>query len=239
MASRTMPLANVPYTQEYDSSTIYNNASVRVISQEDAYNNTMDIDYDNTTNIVTTQNPDTTTVQYKHYSEHGFPESLTDPEGKTARFAKSSEEQLTSVTDRLGDITSFTYHSETGKPASITNAKEDTLSHTYTAQNQTFTNPDNAETVDFTFYNLTRTDYPDGMNEQFTYDASGNVLTRVDRGGKTWTYPYYSMGQVLTATNPTGGVTTYTYNADATLATSTDSEIGLTTYGYDTYKRMN
>ncbi len=235
----TRPLGNEPHTQVYGYHAVSEVGAVRVDSQTDAYGNTIHLTWDTDAYKVTEGRPDESTVVYEDYSHHSPPKSWTDPAGNTADFTKNDHEQITSVKDRLGDTTSFTYHAETGKPASITNAKGDTSSHTYTAQNHTFTNPENAETAEFTFYNLTRTDYPDGTNDQFTYDASGNVLTRVDRAGKTWTYTYNSRGQVLTATNPTGGVTTYTYNNDATLASSTDSDIGSTTYGYDAYKRLN
>jgi RHS repeat-associated protein len=115
----------------------------------------------------------------------------------------------------------------------------DTERFTYTAQDQAFTNPANNDTVTFTFYDLTRIDYPDGTNEQYTYDGKGNVLTRVDQRGKSWTYTYDSLGQILTATNPSNGKITYTYNSDATLASEKDSDTGTTSYSYDTYKRIS
>ena len=79
------------------------------------------------------------------------------------------------------------------------------LSHSYTPQNQTFTNPANAHEFTFTFYNRTRTDYPDGTYETYGYDVKGNPTTHTDRNGKTWTTTYNSQGLPLTITNPTGG----------------------------------
>ncbi|MBI3988595.1 MAG: RHS repeat protein [candidate division NC10 bacterium] len=240
IASQTMPLGNTPYTQTYALRTFYGNSFPRVTSQTDALGHTTTLTYDSTANRLTVTRPDGATEKYEHYSSHGLPKRITDPTNKTAQFTRDTSQNidvLTGVTDRMGDTTGFTYQAETGKLASLTNAKGDTLTHTYTAQDQTLTNPINGETVDFTFYNLTRTDYPDGTNEQFTYDAQGNVLSRVDRNGRTWTYTYNSRGQVLTATTPTGGVTTFTYNADATPATRMDSDTGVTTFGYDPFKR--
>lgn len=235
----TKPLGNDPYAQVYGYHEISAVGAVRVDSQTDVYGNTMNFTWDTDAYKMTEDHPDGSTVISEDYSHHSPPKSWTDGAGNTVDFTKDDHGQITSIKDRLGDTSRFTYHAETGKPASITNARGDISSNSYTAQNQTFTNLDNAETAAFTFYNLTRTDYPDGTNDQFTYDASGNVLTRVDRAGKIWTYTYNSWGQVLTVTNPTGGVTTYAYNSDATLASSTDSDIGLTTYGYDGYKRLN
>lgn len=212
-----------------------------VNSQKDAYNNetTLAFTQDPNNNIITTVTYPDTNQRVFHHERERYPLDATDPAGNTFSMGYNADWQMTSVTDRLGDTTNITYHAQTGKMATYQNVRGNTTAYTYTAQGQTFTNPDTLDTVDFTFYNLTRIDYPDGTNSQFTYDADGNILTRTDRNGKVWTYTYNGRGQVLTATNPTAGVITNTYNADGTPASSTDSDTGTTTYGYDTYKRLN
>jgi RHS repeat-associated protein len=238
VVSLKKPEENTPYTQTWqDNVSLAGTPATRVVSQTTAYGDTTNAAYDATQNKVTETRPDTTEVTYTHYGVNQPPKSLTDAAGKTMAFSESAHAQPTGVTDRMGDTTTISYHTETGKILTITNNKGNTITNTYTAQEQTITNPDNNETVGFTFYNLTRIDYPDGTKEQFTYDGRGNMLTRVDRNNNTWTYTYNDRGQVLTVTNPTGGVTTYTYNADATLASATDSDTGTTTYEYDGYKR--
>jgi YD repeat-containing protein len=88
----------------------------------------------------------------------------------------------------------------------------------------------------------------------FTYDASGNLLTRsvhgtsdVNGGGgfnaslvgspQTWTYTYNSVGQVLTVDGPRTDIadtTTYTYDAAGNLATMTNAVGHVATYSdYD------
>lgn len=144
------------------------------------------------------------------------------------------------MTDRLGSVITLTYHSPTGKLQTFTNANGHLTTYTYAAQTQTFTHPlTPTETVTFTFYNLTRIDYPDGANEQFIYDSRGNILTYTDQAGQPWTYTYNVAGQITRQTNPIGGYTDYTYSADGTPATSDDSETGAVTYAYDAYKRLN
>jgi len=243
IASQTLPRTNTPYTQLYESEPFYTDTDIfpRVTRQTDAYNNQTTLSYDNTNHILDVTYPDGTTQKYKHHSTYGFPEYITDRASKTIQFTRNAdEEHITGMTDKNGDTTSFTYHTETGKLASLTNAKGNTLTYTYTAQEQTFTNPLLlTEQVTFTFYNLTRIDYPDGTNEQFTYDAKGNMLTHIDQAGKTWTYTYNGKGQLLTIANPAGGMITHTYNNDGTLASSMDSDTGITAYAYDTYKRLN
>ncbi|MDY6971784.1 MAG: RHS repeat-associated core domain-containing protein [Thermodesulfobacteriota bacterium] len=209
-------------------------------SQKDAYGNetTLGFSQDGNGNVITTVTDSSGGQRRFRHQRDRYPLESTDPSENESSAGYNTKDQMTSIKDRLGDTTSYSYHGISGKIASITNNKGDTLGLTHTATTQTFTNPDTSDTVDFTFYDLTRVDYPDGTNEQFTYDSNGNPVSRIDQAGYTWTYTYNGRGQVLTMTNPASGVTTYTYNTDATPATSTDSDTGTTTYGYDAYKRL-
>jgi len=225
-----------------DQSWVQNPVGVSAVdSQKDAYENetTLSFSQDADDNIITTVDYPDGTQRIFHHERERYPLDSTDPTGKEFTIGYNSDDQMTSINDRLGGTTRFTHHAPSGKVATVTNANGDTTTFTYTAQTQTFTNPLTSDTVTFTFYNLTRIDYPDGTHEEFTYDTSGNMLTRVDRAEKRWTYTYNARGQILTVTNPTSGGITYTYNADGTLASSTDSDKGITTYGYDGYKRLN
>ncbi len=234
------PEGNSPYSQTYDEAAYPWGCAT---SQTDAYGNTITISLDSSnpdpaTIKVIEHRPDGSEVAYVHPTLGASPLSWQDAQGNTANFTVNGNDQMTGITDRLGDTTSMTYHAPTGFVASFTNAKGNTLSHSYTPQNQTFTNPANAHEFTFTFYNRTRTDYPDGTYETYGYDTKGNPTTHTDRNGKTWTTTYNSQGLPLTITNPTGGVITHTYNADGTLATSADSDTGATTFGYDAYRRL-
>ena len=210
-----------------------------VNSQKDAYGNETKLTWtkDTENNLITTvSHPDGANRVFHHERER-YPLDVTDETGKQFSIGYNGDWQMTSVTDRLGDTTSLTYHSETGHIASITNNRGETVAYTYTPQNQSFTNPINGETVEFTFYNLTRTDYPDGSSEHHAYDAQGNLTQWTNQAGEVWRYKYNDRGLIIAATNPAGGVTEYTYNADATLASSTDTDMGVITYVYDRHKR--
>lgn len=82
--------------------------------------------------------------------------------------------------------------------------------------------------------NRTSTADPNGNMTSYTYDSSGNVLTKTDAIG-TWTYSYNGFGQVLTAKDPLGNTTTNVYDAKGNLiSTTTPSPNGGTTAGSKT-----
>ncbi len=238
ITAKTMPAGNVPYTQAYAVRDLGGNSTLRVTSQTDAYANTTTLAYDPASNQVTETRADVTAVTYDHHAENGVPKSLVDAAGETGTVSETARSQIAGFTDREGATTTVAYHPETGKPAAITDPLGGVTAHTYSPRDQIFTNPDTAEQVTFTFYDLTRLDLPDGSHEEYAYDARGNLLSRVDRAGEPRTFTYNARGQVLTETNPAGGVETSTYNADGTLATTTDSDVGTTSYGYDAFKRL-
>jgi len=239
IAEVVRPRGNVPYGQTVDFINLDGQDGVRVTRQTDAYGNTTTLQYDGDINRVSETRPDGETAIYEHVHNDGVPKTLTDVAGKTSEFDQTAHEQLSVITDRLGDTTSFTYHPDSGMLASFTNAAGQITTWTYTPQVQPVVNPRNAEEVDFTFFNLTRIDFADGTFETYTHDERGNVLIRADGAGSIWTYSYNTHGQLLTAENPAGGSVSYTYNNDTTLATAKDSETGVTTYDYDAYKRVN
>ncbi len=236
IASQILPRGNVPYAQTYEQAP--DGWNWRAVSQADAYGNTTSLSFDDDSGVTTITDPLGNTYQHTHQDERLLT-AWTDEMGNTATFGYDAQGRRASITDRLGDVTEIAYHDESGKIASYTNAEGNTTTYTYIAQTQTFTNPDNAETVTFTFYDLTGVDYADGMHGDLAYNDYGNVITYTDGMSNTWTYAYNDRGQILTASNPEGGVETYAYNADGTLASSTDSDVGVTTYQYDAYKRLS
>lgn len=234
------PLGNIPYTQTV-ANVIMNGINLgSVTSQTDAFGNTFNLNYDPASNKVTVTHPDNSAVIFEGVNNNILDMTRTDALGNKATFQQTVNRQQISqvIIDRLGNITNINYHLPTGNVASYQSPKGGMVTFTYTAQDQTFTNPANGEQIVFTFYNLTRIDYPDGTSEEFTYDARGNVLTRKDQAGKTRTYTYNAGGRILTETNPEGGVTTYTYNPDGTPASKTDADAGIITYQYDAWKRI-
>lgn len=243
IASVQYPRGNIPYTQHYvctDTAIpgyLAPFTGVRVDRQTDAYGHQMDLAYAPTAYQTTVTYPDGATENYSHDSPYSPPRGVTDGEGKTTTTSVNAHNQMTSLTDRHGSTVTATYHEDSGRLASQTDQTGANTRYFYTPQNQTFTNPIDNEGVTFTFHELTRVEYADGTIETFTYDPRGNIISRTDRGGKTWEYTYSARGQMLTTRNPRGSVTTTTYNADGTRASFQQGALGTVTYTYDAYRR--
>ena len=119
----------------------------------------------------------------------------------------------------------------------------------------------NGQTLRYTYdriNQLTRVQYPKGVDDIFTYDAlsqrtsvtdsigtvtyqydAAEQLTRVTYpGNKTVSYQY-DMGERRTQmTDPDGGVTRYTYNLASRLTSTTDPQNLTTRYTYDAAQRL-
>lgn len=217
LTSTTKPLQNTPLVQTYSGS--------KVSTQTELGTNTTRLAYNGTATTVT--DPLANSI-VDTYTAGGSLASHTDEAGKSILLSSDSTGRRTSVTDRLGGITTFAFHALSGQPAVITNADGTTTSFSYRARVQ----------AGFTFYDLTKITYPDKSEETFDYDVSGNLLSRLDQAGKKSQFTYDAHGQVLTAINPEGGIVTYTYNPDGTLASSKDSDTAATTYAYDAERRL-
>ena len=89
----------------------------------------------------------------------------------------------------------------------------------------------------FTFYDLTKIQFPDQTSVTLVRDGNGNVTSATDQAGQTWQSTWNSQGQVATTANPSGAVTTFTYDPDGTL-TAVQLDSGDTSkYSYDSVSR--
>jgi RHS repeat-associated protein len=230
------PLGNSHFSQTWTRNP---HGVYAVDSQEDAHGNKTTLSWEEGADgnlIVTASFPDGTQRVFHHERER-YPLRVTDETGRQFSMQYNEHWQRTSLTDRIGDTTSFSYHAETGCVQSIGNANDEGLRFAFVPQDQTFSNPANHEPFTFTFYSMTRVGYPDGTFEALQYDDQGSVTTRTDRAGRTWRYQYNGRGQVTRSTNPSGRTVDYTYNADATLASHVIPETGTTSFSYDRMKR--
>lgn len=214
------PEGNAPYAQSYDTSR-------RVVSQTDAYANASTITYPDTLGGETVlRDAEGNSTKFVH-SNTGELLSFTDEAGQNVAFEYENGRR-SSLTDRFSAKTRFTFHAPSGKIASVVHANGTTTNYEYASRTL----------QGCTLYSLSKVTYPDGKSEEYQYDASGNLIKRIDRAGKEWTYTYNARGQALTAVDPTSGTTTLTYNSDGTLATIQDHSGNTTSFEYDALFRV-
>ena len=221
----TRPLGNTPYTNKYEVVS----GQWAVTSQTDAFGNTTQLKIDK---AVTTMTDALGSVTQHTHKESRLLNSVKDASDKSVAMSYDEQGRRTEIKDRLGDVTKMTYHPQTGSIASTTHARGETISYTYTAQEQIIGE------AKFTFYNLTKVDYPDKTSAKFEYDAKGNLITYTDQAAQVWKIAYTPTGMPSAITNPLNGSVTYTYNFDSTLASRKDSETGETLFTYDAFKRI-
>lgn len=224
------PLGNCPVDQTWGPGP----QQFAVSSQRDAFGNETTVSLpapSGSEQGCTFTFPDGTARTFAH-RDLRYPVSYTDEAGRMARFTRDASNRLTAVEDTQGALTSLA-HIPCGQVASVTDPSGHTTTFTYETREQTFTEPERGESATFTFYDLSRVDYPGGTSATFTRDARGNLLAVAHGPESTWSYTYDSRGNTLTETTPLGGTSTATYNPDGTVASRTDPDTGTTLFGYD------
>ncbi len=148
---------------------------------------------------------------------NGLVNSVTDNAGKTTSYLYNAFGENTRITDPLGNQTNFAYVQ--GDRVSRTDALNRTTNYAYDAWDR-----------------LTSVDYPTSVDQSFTYDREGRMLTAVDGTG-TRTYTYDDLGRKTNQTDPRGN-TVATYDAGGRLLTQTDVTGRLINYAYDGNGRL-
>jgi RHS repeat-associated protein len=146
----------------------------------------------------------------------------TDPNAQITTQWFDQFGQMVKSRDALGKDTSFVYTK--GLLSSITDANGNITSYSYNTARQ-----------------LTKTTFPDGAIETYTYKTDGLLDVLTDRKGMTF-QSYYDPWKRLTAINsPSGGSRTFTYTGQMlTQAANTFTGGGDThTFGYDPSYRVN
>jgi YD repeat-containing protein len=272
--------ASTGWTLTFKNGTVYSfNSGGRLTSIEDANGNVVTLGYRGT---VLTEVEDASGRILKLGYTSGRLSSVEDSEGRiwslsydgsnrvttvtdptldasayTTSFGYGSDNNVTSVTDRLSNTWSYSYGSNSVFTG-MTDPNSKTWGASYSdlddpnfggggtqwpagvAIGLTHTAPDNTSVVygfNSSGHLLAQRDQFDEQTE-FTYDSGLNRTSVKLPSGATTTMTYDGNGNLLTVTNPLNKTTTYTYDANNNLLSVEDPLSNETTYTYDSANNL-
>ncbi|HOI92804.1 MAG TPA: RHS repeat-associated core domain-containing protein [Candidatus Rifleibacterium sp.] len=148
--------------------------------------------------------------------------ALSDSLGNSDVYSYDENGQYHSHTDKLGNITTFTWHPTLKKLTGKTDALGRTWSYEWCARG-----------------NLIRETDPAGNITRYTYDSHNNRTSKTDPLGRVTRYVYDSTGNYLIQTiDAMGGISSFTYDLRGNMLTSTDALGRTTVYQYDLLDRL-
>lgn len=203
----------------YDGMKFYFNKVSGLYKIEDTYGRTIEITEDGVFYS------DGSSISFIR-NEQGLITSITDGT-YTVTYTYDANGDLVSVTDKNGNVSSFTYedHYITGVIAAdgtsvSTNQYDDDgrLISTTDANGNTITFDHDIDSRVETVTNRL------GYTTVYTYDENGNVLTQTDALGNTTTYTYDGNNNKISETDPLGNSITYSYDGNNNLTGATNAE---------------
>ena len=141
----------------------------------------------------------------QYYDAKGHLYQTIDAQGKIISYNLNEGSQTDTITDRLGNPTTYSYDGD-GNILSMTDALSNTTTYTYDGNDN----------------KLTETN-PLGKTTTYAYDGDSNRISETDPLGNKTTYTYNARGQVLTVTDPLGHTTTNVYDSNGNLTSTTDA----------------
>ena len=153
-------------------------------------------------------------------------EKRIDPHGDVKTYQYDSADRLSSVTNAMGQTTEYRYDAN-GRVYRIIGALGNIAAEkTYTPNGQLKDIKDaNGNITNYgydDFDRLSKTLYPDGSFETFTYDAVGNLTQKRTRAGDIITYQYDDLNRLITKSFPGPENTDYVYDLTGRLVEVTD-----------------
>ena len=179
--------------------------------------------YDALGNLVYRKNPDGYSATWTYTTAFNRVATAVDEVGEDVSFGYDSAGNLTSATDALGYVTSYTVNSR-GLPTSVTTPDPDgtgplsaaVTSFAYDSYGRmtTITNPDST-TRTFS-YNMAdmRTGETDELSHtaSFVYDSLNRLTSQTDRTNAQSSFVYNALGLLTRQTDALGNVTDLEYN---------------------------
>lgn len=246
-------LADVTIEFSYD-------ANGNLLSQKDGKGNVSTFEYDNFNRITKSTNADQKTKELT-YSANGNLKSLKDENGNVTTFTYDELNRKTQEKDALNNIKSFTYdfanrvksesdfktktnvyeYDVLGNVTKLTDRDGKVTNYTYNSANKvaTIAYPSglNLTNTYDGLGRLTKTSKTGGalipVEESYTYDKAGNVITSTDSKGNVTSYTYNEIYKLVKVIDPSGNQSLFNYNAKGEITSKTDQKGNTTTIAYD------
>lgn len=167
------------------------------------------------------------------YDGYGNLTKVTDPMGGTCKYSYLVNGPMATMTDKNQNVADIIYYSNYAARELITCNSRTSFSYDSATRTTAITDfvPTGSNQTSTYIYNdkgwlghLIGSCC--GYDMTFTYDNSGNLLTRKDAKGNIYNYSYDNRGNYLIITDPLNNVTTYTYSADFSSITSIIDPLG-------------
>jgi RHS repeat-associated protein len=200
-------------------------ARSRVTSITNALSQVTSYEYDLAGRLKKIIYPDTNFVLYT-FDLAGRKTKIRDPRGNETTFAYDAAHRLTSETNANNKTTTYAYDLMSNLTG-VTDALNRTTNYFYDDFNQ-----------------LTKVKYPEAtagagrLEENFTYDGAGNLLTRSDQAGNVTTFCYDSADRLSSLIDPAQKTTTYEYNARSQRTAVVDAINERYEFVYDALNRV-
>ncbi|HEY6348292.1 MAG TPA: RHS repeat-associated core domain-containing protein [Candidatus Angelobacter sp.] len=218
LTSQTDALGNTTsYTYDSNGNKL-TQAVVRTRSDGTKETLTTQYQYDSSSRLVKTINPDSSTTQVI-YDSIGRHTDSVDPLGRKTHYDYDNDEKLTTTTYPDGTKETVTYDADNRQISSTDRAGRATA-YTYDPLSR-----------------LVKTVYPDNSAVQTVYDAIGQRIKSIDALGNTTLYAYDDAQRYISTTDSLGHLTTFTYDAVNNQISSTDALNRTTKSAYDKMNR--
>src|SRR6266446_3273855 len=190
----------------------------------------------------------------------GRPIQATNAKNQITKLAWDGDNNVSSLTEDNGAVTTWTYDPNTGYPLTHKDALANTngtAGTTYTYQTGlgghiadliakltpqqrlwTFGYDTNGNLTSVTDPNGNAASPPSGFTTTYTYDSTGQLTTATDANGNTTSYSNYDpSGYPQTITDALKNATAFAYDARGHVTSVTDSLGHVTTQAYDVFGR--
>jgi len=187
----------------------YNNGLLTSVTYADGSQN--NYAYDTANNITSVTDGQAKILESHTYDSAHRGLTSSRANGVDSISLQYGSDGTTTLTDSMNNTTIYSYAALSGSTF-ITQIQGPGCHSCGGRNNQTFV-------LDSSGNRTSETD-PNGNAVSYTYDSSGNILTKSNAAG-TWTYTYNGFQEALTAQDPLANTTTNTYDSQGNLLTTT------------------